>query len=187
MKRIRSIALAAALISMASVAVAEEHPYPPMRFYSSFSKDTMLEKLRTAQQFENLDNEATGSAIVIQVRHQTRMTAGGSAAALSSAVLAGSTLGLLPVVSNDDLVISYDVLVHGDKIATFEYVENFTEVDSMYDTNFNTLDGPVLEWAESTVEMFLADLQEDGKVNELVEEYRYYFGSAPAVADNVED
>ena len=187
MKRIRSIALVTTLVSMATFAVAEQNPYPPMQFYSSFSKEKLLEELRGEQQFENLDNEALGSAIVISVRHQTRMTAGGSAAAMGSAVLAGSTLGLLPVVSNDDLVITYAISVHGDRIASFEYVENFTDVDSMYDTNINALDGPALEWAESTVAMFLSDVQEDGKVRELVEEYRYYFSASPVVADNVED
>ena len=166
---------------------AEQHPYPPMQFFSSFSKDKLLEELRNTQQFTNLDNEALGSAIVIRVRHHTRMTVGGSAAAMSSALLAGSTLGLLPVVSNDDLIISYDVLVHGDRIATFEYIENFTEADSMYSSNINELDGPALEWAESTVPLFLSDLEENEVIQDLIEEYRYYFATSPSVADNIDE
>ena len=187
MKSICSTALIASLILVATPAVAEQGAYPPMQFYSSFSKDKLLEQLRETQQFANLDNEALGSAIVIRVRHQTRMTAGGSAAALSSAVLAGSTLGLLPVVSNDDLIISYDVLVHGDKIATFEYIENFTDADSMYDTNINELEGPALEWAEGTVSMFLSEVGENELIQDLIEEYRYYFSTSPVVADNADE
>ena len=187
MNRIRNIALTATLLSTATLAVAEENPYPPMQFYASFSKEKLLEDLRGTEQFENIDNEATGSAIVISVRHQTRMTAGGSAAAMGSAVLAGSTLGLLPVVSNDDLVITYTISVHGDRIATFEYVENFTDVDSMYSNNLHALEGPALEWAEGTIEMFLAEVGDNSKVRELVEEYRYYFSTSPVVADNVEE
>ena len=109
--------LAMAAVSLAcSSAVADNHEYPPMQFFSSISKDKLLEALQEEPAFEKLNEDALGSPITIRVRHYTKITAGGSAAALSSAVLSGSTLGLIPVVSNDDLVINYEVMVHGDPI-----------------------------------------------------------------------
>ena len=170
--------LPAVVLTLASTAaLADEHHYPPMQFFSSISKDKLLEALRAEEAFSELDNDALGSPITIRVRHYTKITAGGSAAAFSSAVLSGSTLGLIPVVSNDDLVVNYEVMVHGDPIVSFEYIENFTDVDSLYDSDFNKLEGPALEWAESTVQMFLADVRDHEAVNELFSEYRFYFAN----------
>ena len=166
-----------ALVVGCPAAFAEDNAYPPMQFFSSISKDKMLEALREEAAFAELDNDALGSPITIRIRHYTKITAGGSAAALSSAVLSGSTLGLIPVVSNDDLVINYEVMVHGDPIVSFEYIENFTDVDSLYDTDYNKLEGPALEWAEATVQQFLADVRDHEALNSLFSEYRFYFAN----------
>ena len=57
----------------------------------------------------------------------------------------------------------------------------------MYSTNLHALEGLALEWAESTIDMFQSEVGDDPKVQELVDEYRYYFSTSPVVADNVEE
>ena len=164
---------------MPELSHAQDGAYPPIQFFSSISRDKMLERLKEDEKFANIDNDALGSPVVLQVRHATRMTAGGSASLMTSALLSGSTLGLIPVVSNDDLIVTYEVLVHGIPIASFEYIENFTDADSLYDSNINELEGAALEWAEATIETFLQDVENDPKLRDLIDEYRYYFADSP--------
>ena len=170
--------IAFSLASIPQLAQAQDGTYPPIQFFSSISRDKLLERLKEDPKFANIDNDALGSPIVLQVRHATRMTAGGSASLMTSAILSGSTLGLIPVVSNDDLVVTYEVLVHGIPIASFEYIENFTDADSLYSSNINELEGDALEWAEATIETFLQDVENDPKLRNLIDEYRYYFADS---------
>lgn len=149
--------------------------YPPMVFVSSVSEEKLLEKIREVPEFTDMDKDALGSPIVLRIRHFTRMTAGGSAAGWSSAVLSGGTLGIIPLVTNNDLVVKYEFTVHGTPIASFEYVENFTEVESLYDLN-TELEGDMLVWAEGTVNQFLEDVSGNADIEAVFDEYRYYFG-----------
>lgn len=149
--------------------------YPPMIFISSVSEEKLLEKIRDVPEFAEIDEDAVGSPIVLRVRHFTRMTAGGSAAGWSSAVLSGSTLGIIPLVTNNDLVVKYEFTVHGTPIASFEYVENFTEVESLYDLD-DALEGDMLVWAEGTVDQFIQDVDGNAEIQAVFDEYRYYFG-----------
>ena len=164
---------AATAVFASSTALAEN--YPPMVFTSSVSEEKLLEQIRTIEGFKDLDKDALGSPIRLSVRHFTRMTAGGSAAGWSSAVLSGSTLGLIPVVTNNDLVVKYEFLVHGTPIAAWEYVENFTEVESLYNMDTD-LEGDMLAWAEGTVNEFIQEIVKSEDVRAVLDEYHYYFG-----------
>lgn len=164
----------ALIISLTSTATLAGD-YPPMIFISSVSEEKLLEEIRKLPEFAEIDEEALGSPIVLRVRHFTRMTAGGSAAGWSSALLSGSTLGIIPIVTNNDLVVKYEFTVHGTPIASFEYVENFTEVESLYDIN-DELEGDMLVWAEGTVNQFIQDVNGNAEIQAVLDEYRYYFG-----------
>ena len=72
-------------------------------------------------------------------------TAGGMATGLLSAIWTGGTLGLLPMVTNNDLVLHYEVLVNGKSLVSYSFQRNFTraaevlqaqlegrELDSLY-------------------------------------------------------
>ena len=153
---------------------APKPAYPPMVFVSMISEEKLVEKIRAVPHFADLDKDALGSPIVLRVRYFQRMTAGGTAAGLTSAVLSGSTLGLIPLVTNNDLVVVYEFNVHGTPIASFEYVENFTEAQSLYSAGEGGLKGSALEWAEGTVDQFLADVDGNPAIQEIIDEYQYY-------------
>lgn len=175
--KVVSVVFVLAGVGVATDVRADE--YPRMQFFSSISEEKLIEQIRSLPEFEELDEDALGSPIVLRVRHFMRMTAGGSAAGWSSAVLSGSTLGLIPMVTNNDLVVKYEFMVHGSLVASFEYIENFTEVESLY--NMSTgLEGAALEWAEGTVTQFLQDVAGNAKIQSVMEEYQYYFGDEEA-------
>ena len=171
----KTLTLFSTLIIALSSSAALADDYPPMIFISSVSEEKLLEKIRELPEFAEIDEDALGSPIVLRVRHFTRMTAGGSAAGWSSALLSGSTLGIIPIVTNNDLVVKYEFTVHGTPVAAFEYVENFTEVESLYDID-DALEGDMLVWAEGTVDQFLQDIKGNADVQAVFDEYRFYFG-----------
>ncbi len=159
-----------------------ESNYPPIVFLSEVSKDKLAERIRTNPMFSELDQDALGSPIILRMRYYQRGTAGGAAAGMTSAILSGSTLGLIPLVSNNDLIVVYEFNVHGIPVAAFEYSENFTDVQSLYNTDYG-LKGEALEWAEGTVEQFMQDVADNPEVKAVIDEYQYYFGAAGEVSE----
>jgi len=80
-------------------------PLPPMDFLSSVGSDEIYALFTAVPAFSSLDNELIGSPLTLMVTHTSRPTAGGQAAGLLSGVLSGSTLGIIPIVSSEHLVI----------------------------------------------------------------------------------
>jgi hypothetical protein len=132
--------------------------------------------IKAAPRFAKLDREQVGSPIALVVTHNFETSAGGKAGGLLSAVLAGSTLGLIPLVINGDLAVTYEFQVNGVTISSRTYQKNYTQAQNLLakDATYG-LGKDGLAWARSTAEQFLAASATDEKLAELVTEYRYYF------------
>ncbi|QQX80750.1 hypothetical protein JK628_02430 [Shewanella sp. KX20019] len=159
-----------------ATATATAVKLPPAMFISTINSDDIYDKIRLHQAFTDIDKESLGNPIKIYVHHRLEATAGGTAAGLTSAMLAGGSLGLLPVVVNNDLVLTYELRVNNQSLAKFEYRENFTDAINIYqDQGPGGLDDSALAWAVSTVDQFTAAVIKDPKILSLIEEYNYYF------------
>jgi hypothetical protein len=124
-----------------------------------------------------LDKELYGSPIRIGITHTFAATAGGTATGLTSAMLAGGSLGLLPIVSNNDLIITYTVTAHGKIVAAFSYSKNFTQATNIYSNQgINHLDKTTLAWVMTTLDSFVTDISKNADVKILTDEYNFYFG-----------
>ncbi|NKF49344.1 hypothetical protein G3R49_01955 [Shewanella sp. WXL01] len=173
----KKLIMAAALTLMSANAVAEKIALPPLNYTSYIGADELYDKLKQSEVFSNLDKENFGTPIRLIVRYRTENTAGGSAAGFTSAILAGGSLGILPVVTNNDFVLTYELTVQNQVIAAIEYRENFTEAANMYQAeDLHRLDGDELVWVMTTAEQFIEQVQADPEVRSLIEEYDYYFG-----------
>ncbi|WP_417349557.1 hypothetical protein [Ferrimonas sp.] len=168
--------LALTLASITALAPAQGRELPPMMYLTSMNLDSLQETLQRTPEFAQLNGELIGSPLRLVVSHEFEMTAGGSAAGLTSAMLAGGSLGLLPVVTNNDLVITYDIRVHNQSVSKYQFRENFTEAKNIYADQGNTaLAKEAATWVLSTVEPFLEQMNADPKVTQLLEEYQFYF------------
>lgn len=153
---------------------------PPMNFAASVAGDELFLLVKAAPAFARLEKELVGSPIQLRVTHSLRPTAGGQAAGLLSAIWAGSTLGLLPVVTNNNLVLSYEVLVNGEEVARYEYSRSFTRAVNIWAQRNDPTYGlgqDGLDWARSTASEFAAKASQDPAVVALAREYAFYFGS----------
>ena len=152
-------------------------PMPPLFFAGTVAGDEFLTRIKANPRFAQLSRDVIGSPIRLQISKSYRTSAGGVATGLASAILAGSSLGLLPMVTNGDLTITYEVMVNGTLLTSYSYQKNFTRMQSIYGTDKTYgmgTDG--FEWAKSTVDSFLADSAKDAKIDALVVEYQFYFG-----------
>ncbi|MBP6513633.1 MAG: hypothetical protein KA224_00515 [Steroidobacteraceae bacterium] len=154
---------------------------PPVRYAGTVAGDELFNLIQANPRFAKLSKDLPGSPLMLRVTHSFEMTAGGKAAGLTSAILAGSTLGLLPVVTNNDVAITYEFVVNGVPLSTWVYRRNFTRSQNIFatDTTYG-LGKEGLAWARSTVNEFLAAAAGDAALAALVEEYGFYFPAKPA-------
>jgi len=152
---------------------------PAMNFYGSIASDELFELIKKNDQFARLDKELYGSPLQLRVTHSLQPTAGGKATGLVSAIFSGGTLGLLPMVTNNSLVVTYEVRVHGRELVSYSYQRSFTRAVNMWAkdaTHGLGVDG--LAWLKSTSGEFTAAAANDAKLVSLKKEYEHFF-SAP--------
>lgn len=161
-----------------AVTAATEMPLPAMRFVGTLAGDEIYNLVKAAPRFAKLDREQVGSPIALVVTHNFETSAGGKAGGLLSAVLAGSTLGLIPLVINGDLVVTYEFQVNGVAVTSRSYQKNYTQAQNLLakDATYG-LGKEGLAWARATVDQFLTDTRDDPKLAALVAEYQFYFAS----------
>lgn len=158
---------------------------PPMYFLSSVLQDELFAALKADPGFAALDKELVGSPLTLIVTHTLRPTAGGQAAGLLSAVLAGSTLGLIPVVSSERLVLKYEVRLNGRALASYSFERTAARAQNMWMAGSGS-DGGLgkagVEWAKSTAAEAAAKLAKDPAILAVSRDIDFYF-PATAVAD----
>lgn len=149
---------------------------PPIRFAATLEDEAIFNALQATPAFAKLNKEIIGSPLLLRVSHTHRGTTGGSAAGFTSGLLAGGSLGILPVVTNRDLVITYEILVQGAVIARFDFLGNFTEAINIYsDKGMGRVSEKELEWIRSTIKPFIEQASQHAEVKTLLDEYHYYF------------
>ena len=159
-------------------AMAEDPALPAMSFFGSIANDQLFDLVKKSDQFAKLDKELYGSPLTLRVMHSLQPTSGGKATGLLSAIFSGGTLGLLPVVTNNSLVVTYEVRVHGRELVSYSYQRSFTRAVNIWakdETYGLGKDG--LEWLKSTAGEFTAAAATDAKLIALKKEYERYFGA----------
>jgi hypothetical protein len=156
-------------------------PLPSMQFVSTIAGDEIYDILKQNSLFQTLDKEKPGSPVTIVVSHIYEHT--GGAASLATAIFTIGSLGLLPAVTNRDLIIKYEVVVHGSTLVTYTYSKNLTRVFSIYakDTTHG-LGNDGIAWVRDTARQFSAAFSSDPKVSQLQGEYHFYFTPVQATA-----
>jgi hypothetical protein len=178
---IRTLVAAACLaLASAQAGADSDSVLPPMHYLSSVASDELFTALKANPTLGQLDKESIGSPIVLLVTHSLRPTAAGKATGLLSAISSGVTLGLLPLVTNNSLVVTYSVKVNGKDVATYSYQHTFTRAINIWANKNDTTHGlgqEGLEWVKSTAGDFAKDASQDAKLADLKHEYDFYFGA----------
>jgi hypothetical protein len=159
---------------------ADPAPFPDMKFVSSIGDDALLDGVKKHPAFKGVDDEHYGSPITLLVTHSMRPTAGGQAGGFLSAFLAGSTLGLVPIVESNALVVKYEVIVGGRTIAERSYQRKVTHAFNMWAAGKDGTHGLGKDgytWLLDTAGKFTADAVDDPALRALAKEYALYFGA----------
>jgi hypothetical protein len=148
---------------------------PAMRFTADALGSSFYDQIQGAPQFQKMSREAYGSPIELRVYHTWRIS---RASVTATGLLAAATLGIVPMVSSGDHAIVYEVLVNGVLVSSHRYSKSLTHAHNLWsgaDQTFG-MGNEGLEWARSTVALFLRDAATDPKLSGLAAEFDYYFG-----------
>jgi hypothetical protein len=153
---------------------------PAMSFYGSIADTELFDLIKKSEQFTRIDKELFGSPLHLRVMHALQPTASGKATGLLSAIFTGGTLGLIPAVTNNSLMVTYEVRVHGRELVSYSYQRTFTRAVNIWakDETYG-LGKEGLEWLKSTASDFTAAAASDAKLATLKQEYERYFGATP--------
>ena len=154
----------AATPAAASSVASGPRQLPPSRFYGTVAGDELFNLIKADTRYSKLDKDLVGSPILLRVTNSFEMSSGGRATGMASAILAGGSLGLLPLVTNGDQVITYEVVVNSTPLMIYTYRKNFTRSTNIWakDTTYG-LGKDGLAWAKGTVAQFLTDTASDQK------------------------
>ena len=162
----------------AAAPAAPASALPAMSFYGSIANDELFDLIKKSEQFARLDKELFGSPLHLRVMHTLQPTAGGKATGLLSAIFTGGTLGLIPAVTNNSLMVTYEVRVHGRELVSYSYQRTFTRAVNIWAKDeTHGLGKEGLEWLKSTATEFTTAAASDAKLASLKKEYERYFGS----------
>jgi hypothetical protein len=151
---------------------------PAMSFYGSIASDEVFDLIKKTDQFARLDKELFGSPLHLRVMHSLQPTASGKATGLLSAIFTGGTLGLIPAVTNNSLMVTYEVRVHGRELVSYSYQRTFTRAVNIWAKDeTHGLGKEGLEWLKSTAAEFTAAAAIDPTLASLKNEYERYFGA----------
>ena len=160
-----------------AVAAAPVAALPAMSFYGSIADKELFDLIKKSDQFTRIDKELFGSPLHLRVMHALQPTASGKATGLLSAIFTGGTLGLIPAVTNNSLMVTYEVRVHGRELVSYSYQRTFTRAVNIWakDETYG-LGKEGLEWLKSTAGEFTAAAAGDPRLLALKQEYERYFG-----------
>ncbi len=149
--------------------------YPPVFFVTNIDDKDFKEKLIAYEAFSKLDSDAVGLPIGVRVLKGHRTKQDGTQ--FSTLMLSASTLGIVPVVSNTEFLVYYDVFVQGDSIAQFKYQVDSKDVSNMWTMDHGEREVKPAEemFMEQTMNQFLVDLKTSEVVQNVFEEYWEYF------------
>ena len=170
----------AAIVDAVPAAAPGSSALPPMDFSASVAADPLFAKIQAVPAFARAEKDLPGSPIRLRVTHTLQPTAGGQAAGLLSAIVAGGTLGLLPVVTNNKLVLSYEVSVNGKPLLRRDFERAFTRAENIWTGQNDPTYGlgeDGLAWAIETATKFATEAAGHPALAELAREYDFYFAA----------
>ena len=178
----RRLSLFSSLLLLGVASAGAEEPgaaLPAMNYFCSVAANELFDVIKGAPAFAALEKELVGSPIQLQITHTLQPTAGGMATGLLSAIWSGGTLGLLPMVTNNNLVLLYEVRVNGKPVVSYSYQRSFTRAVNIWSQNDPThgLGKEGLEWARTTAGEFAAQAAKSPELLALAKEYAFYFGT----------
>ena len=168
--------LLASMLAAVTASAADTQPsvLPTLRFTADVVASEFYDQIQRAPQFQKMSREAVGSPLELRVYHTWRINRGSAEA---TGLLAAATLGIVPMVSSGEHTIVYELLVNGAPVSAYKYSKSLTHAHNLWSGADTThgLGKDGVEWAKSTVALFLKDAADDAKLAALAAEFDYYF------------
>ena len=151
----------------------------PIEFVPTFKHETLMDELKGIDFFADLDEDYEGSPLTLYASFVNKDKSATTAGGFASALITSGTLGIVPMATNNDITIRYQLVLHGDVVATHQYSENFKGVQNIWlSAGKPAITDDMKAWLSSTVEMLKDDYEGSEATQTLVHDYNYFFVSA---------
>ena len=153
----------------------------PIELIAIFDEGNLKDELSQITFLSDLDENYDDSPIALIVSLVNRDRSLEGAVGFTSLMITSGTLGLVPVVTNNDLIVRYELILHGSVISRHEFAENFRGADMIWDNGPNepALTEAMMAWISSTVPLLKEAYDNDEGLAQLTRDYNYYFLSTP--------
>ncbi|MEW8525706.1 MAG: hypothetical protein AB2552_21945 [Candidatus Thiodiazotropha endolucinida] len=149
--------------------------YPPILLVTNINSPSMPDLLNKYHAFSKVDEEAVGLPIGVRILKLHRSK--NDSTQFTTLMLAATTLGIVPVISNKEFKVRYDVFAQGEIVSTFIYQTTSTDVNNLWmgvDQEHETKPEEEL-FIEDSVSRFLTELKDSTDTQALFQEYREYY------------
>ncbi|MFD2165624.1 hypothetical protein ACFSJY_05045 [Thalassotalea euphylliae] len=153
-------------------------PIPAMKYVSNVDDEHSFDVLKSNNAWKNLDKELHGSPFLLVAYMETQETNGGSAAVATSALFSAATLGIIPIVNNNDIVLTFRIRLNNSTVTEHIYTHNVTDANSIWAGPNRELNKETKEWLKKSTEKFVSDISTDDQLAEVLKEYEFYFGNS---------
>lgn len=154
----------------------------PIELIMNFKHDALEPQVKEIAFFSDIDEAYDASPMSLLISLANRDKSMDSAMGFTSLMLTSGTLGLIPMATENDLILRYEIILHGALIAKYEYARNFRGSEHMWSTDFyetgQQLDEDMLEWISSTVAEFAEEINNDPGLFALQVDYNHFFVSS---------
>ncbi|MCG7994487.1 MAG: hypothetical protein JAZ06_03585 [Candidatus Thiodiazotropha taylori] len=151
--------------------------YPPILLVTNINSPSMSDLLNKYHAFSRIDKEAVGLPIGVRILklHRTK----NDSMQFTTLMLAATTLGIVPVISNKEFKVRYDVFAQGEIVSTFTYQTNSTDANNIWMgvENENETKPDEELFIKESVSRFLSELKDSTDTQALFQEYREYYPS----------
>lgn len=161
------------LFLLPSLGWAQTEVYPDMLLVTNVELDDFEQDLIDSNQFNSISQKAYGAPIALRIIRGVRERENGLS--VSSLFVSASSLGIIPVVTNKESRIQYELYVQGELIAKFNYEKTTTEVESGWVDKPRVIPEWEKQFIKQSIALFLRDLDQHEQAQAIFQEYWQYF------------
>lgn len=138
-------------------------------------------------------DDLPGSPLQLMMTMAVEQTAGGTAGGLLSLLVSSASLGIIPMISHDRLVLRYDLHVQGQRMRSHRFERSAARAENFWTHNpgggQRLLKGEELAWLQHTAAEVATLLAADPALQALASEQQHYqpAGIAPPAPPAAQD
>lgn len=147
----------------------------PIKLLEYQKVDGLEEKLRDIDFLSGLSSDLNTSRIFLSVSLYKDIGGGELGTNLTSVILSGSSMGLIPIVESKTVTLQFQLNVHGEWYTEYIFSKPFNDVKNFWSIDTSVVTSTVADWVLSKTDELKKQIDHDPKIKALSNSYYLYF------------